>query len=81
MKSMRAVTMTVLCKLCPQHLAKSVAQNGYSRNKSLRHMEIHQGMMYPMESELSPKTPSSGYVNRKGGTIRRQGDQEAEHVI
>lgn len=81
MSSMRAVTMAVLCKLCPQHLAKSLAQSGYYENKSLRHLEIHQGMMHPMEPELSPKAPSLDYVNRKGGAIRRQGDQEAEHVI
>lgn len=70
-----------LMQAMPQHLAKSLAQSGYSGNKSLRHMEIHQGVMYPMEPELSPETPSPGYVNRKGGAIRRQGDQEAEHVI
>lgn len=58
LSSMKAVTMTVVFMLCPQHLAKNLAQNGCSRNNLLRYVEINQGMMYLTESAPSPKVPS-----------------------
>lgn len=56
--SVKAVTVTVVFMLCPQHLARNLAQNGCSRNNLFRYVEINQGMMYLTESAPSPKVPS-----------------------
>lgn len=51
------------------HPAKSLAQKGCSKNTSLRHVGIYQGMLFLMESALSPKAPPSGKANSNEGVI------------
>lgn len=60
MSSMKAVIMTILFKLYPWTLIKSLAQNKGSENSSLRHVEINQSTVDQMESALSPEAPSLG---------------------